>query len=49
MGSESIKRISGPEKPNNQTKVVGGASIPNLHMKCNILKGKNVLNFKHDK
>lgn len=44
IGSDSLKRISGPEKPNNQTKVVGGASIPNLQMKCNILKGMFFLN-----
>lgn len=38
--NDTLKRISGAEKPNNQTKGVGGATIPSLQMKCNILKAR---------
>lgn len=38
--TDTLKRISGPEKPNNQTKGVGGATLPPHQMKCNILKAR---------
>lgn len=41
--TESLKRLSSTEKPNNQTKLanVGGTPLSPSQIKHNILKGKN--------
>lgn len=40
--TETLKRLSNSEKPNNQVKLanVGAGALPPGHIKCNILKGK---------
>lgn len=40
--TETLKRLSNTEKPNNQVKKanMGAAALPPGHIKCNILKGK---------
>lgn len=40
--TETLKRLSNADKPNNQIKLpnVGGVVLPASHIKCNILKGK---------
>lgn len=40
--TETLKRLSNNEKPNNQVKLanVGAGALPPGHIKCNILKGK---------
>lgn len=39
--TETLKRLSNSEKPNNQVKLanVGAGALPPGHIKCNILKG----------
>lgn len=39
--TDTLKRITATDKPNNQTKLasIGGTPLPPSQMKCNILKG----------
>lgn len=40
--TETLKRLSNVEKPNNQVKLanIGPGMLPPGHIKCNILKGE---------